>query len=174
MKKIVIVYWPKGGNVESVASKIREKTGEKNSLLLDASSAELKHLKSFDLLILGASTAGAATWEDAAGSNPWNSFFNLLDKVNMRGKAVAFFHLGDQVLYPHNFVDGLELFRDVCEKNGARMLGQWPTQGYEFAASRGAKNGVFFGLALDEDNARNLTNARIGDWVTQLRREMGE
>jgi flavodoxin I len=174
MKKIIIVYWPKGGNVESVAARIREKTGETDSLLLDAASAQLKNLKSFDLLILGASTAGAATWEDASGSNPWNRFFDLLDKTCIREKAVAFFHLGDQVLYPHNFVDGLELFRNEMEKRGAKIIGQWPVEGYEFAASRGAKKGVFFGLALDEDNAHNLTNARIQKWVAALMHELGE
>ncbi len=52
-------------------------------------------------------------------------------------------------------------------------MGQWPTEGYDFDASKAVKNGQFVGLALDEDNQSELTESRITTWVAQLKIAFG-
>ena len=53
------------------------------------------------------------------------------------------------------------------------MFGYWPNEGYDFNESLGiAPNGMFYGLALDEDNQRDESNERIEKWVNQLKEEL--
>lgn len=173
MKKIALVYWPEGGNVETVAEKIfhrfEDDKIEKNSV----ASIDQQTLSDFDYLIVGGSTVGSHVWEDADDSNKWHKFFNMLDNIDLSSKTVAFFGLGDQVLYPHHFVDGLGVFREEFEKRGAKIIGQWPVKGYEFIDSEGMKDEMFYGIALDEDNQAELTDERLDSWLPEIKKEFG-
>jgi flavodoxin I len=95
----------------------------------------------------------------------------MLDNIDLSNKTVAAFGLGDQVLYPQHFVDGLGVFKEEFEKRGAKLIGEWPTDGYEYTESEGAKDGMFFGLALDEDNQGELTDTRIEKWLETVKKE---
>jgi flavodoxin I len=57
------------------------------------------------------------------------------------------------------------------ETCGARIVGAWPTVGYTFTNSWAVRNGHFIGLMVDEDNQRELTEARVRAWVGQLVRD---
>ncbi|GAB4329766.1 MAG: flavodoxin [Bacteroidales bacterium] len=169
MKKALLIYWPKGGNVEYAAGKIADLAGEevevKTTLLTDV-TAEL--LQSYTNLIVGGSTVGSHVWEEASDSYKWGDFFKLLDQVDLKNKVVAFFGLGDQILYPNHFVDGLGIFEEQFSKRGANITGRWPVEGYQFTESEGVKDGMFFGLALDEDHQSELTEERIKNWLKQI------
>jgi flavodoxin I len=89
----------------------------------------------------------------------------------MKRKVVAFYGLGDQILYPLHFVDGLGIFQEEFEKHSVRIVGQWPVAGYEFNESAGMKEDQFYGLALDEDNQSDLTEKRIATWIELIRKE---
>ncbi|MBE0641153.1 MAG: flavodoxin domain-containing protein, partial [Bacteroidales bacterium] len=120
------------------------------------------------------STVGAENWEEAVESNAWGPFFHKMEAHGLRleNSNVAFFGLGDQVLYPDHYVDGLGLLKEEFSKFGARLIGRWPSKGYEFTGSLGLEGDEFVGLALDEDQQPELTLARIEAWVAQLKQEM--
>jgi flavodoxin I len=112
-------------------------------------------------------------WEKAHGRNLWFEFFSKIEKADLKDKPVAIFGLGDQVLYPDHFVDGMKHIRDEFAIAGARLIGRWPVEGYDFTGSDSVEEGMFLGLALDEDRQPGLTDERISRWVKQLSEEAG-
>ena len=65
-------------------------------------------------------------------------------------------------------VDAIGILYDRVAARGARIIGFTPTEGYDFVASAGERDGHFLGLALDEDNQSDLTERRIAAWIKQL------
>ena len=172
MKKIVLLYWSKGGNTENAAEKIAKAFD--NIDVFDIKSFNAEDVKNYDLIITGASTVGAENWEDASDDNEWSRLDLEMRKQDLTNKYVAFFGLGDQVLYPGHFVDVLGLFEEEYQNMNAKIIGRWPTDGYRFTNSDGVKDGMFYGLAIDEDNEDELTEERAKKWAAQLLKEMGE
>mgnify|MGYP000302395075 CR=1 FL=1 len=80
----------------------------------------------------------------------------------------ALFGLGDQKKYPDEFVDALILIHDRLLACGARIVGDWPVDGYEFAASQAVIDGKFVGLALDQIWQGALTEGRVDAWLAQI------
>ncbi len=171
-KKIGLFFWPKGGNVEKAANKIKQYFNEDEIDLIDLSVVQPKHLFYYENLILGSSTVGAEHWEDATEDNKWYQLFHQMDidNVDFFGKKVALFGLGDQINYPHNFVDGMERVYSNIKNHNITLVGQWANEGYEFSDSLALHNGQFRGLALDLDNDDDdITNKRIEKWVKLLK-----
>ena len=52
---------------------------------------------------------------------------------------------------------------------GARVVGRWPTSGYDFSASQAVDDGHFLGLALDQENQPGLTGQRVESWLALVR-----
>ncbi len=171
MKKIGLFYWPKQGNVETCARKIYERLGEGNTEMHSIDEINQVDLDQYDFLILGGSTVGADVWEKADDNNLWFDLFTRFDEATMKGKPVALFGLGDQVLYPDNFVDGMQIMKKELDRAGAHLVGRWPTEGYDFTGSESVEDNKFVGLALDEDQQGELTDARIDRWTDQIRKE---
>ena len=169
MNKIVLLNWPKGGNVETAAKLIAKEYDEVKLLPLnEANENTLLHHSKF---IVGGSTLGAETWEGTKAENPWKAFFTLLRKTDISKKKVALFGLGDQVLWPANFVDGLSNLHLVFAEGNAKIVGKWSAKGYDFTDSKAEKDGYFVGLALDHDYQGELTEGRIKAWVNQIKKE---
>lgn len=101
----------------------------------------------------------------------WESFVDELGDVDWSGKKVTYVGLGDADGYPDTFLDALGIIHDRIKDKGAAFVGAWPTDGYNFEASKGVVNGKFLGLAIDEDNQKDQTAARIDKWVAQLKGE---
>ncbi len=173
MKKTALLYWVKGGNVERSAKIIYQQFDAETIDLFALNEFDVSKINDYDLLILGGSTVGAENWEDAASDNKWNEFFRTVQKLDLSRITVAVFGLGNQVLYPNHFVDELGVYHEEITITKARIIGFWPTEGYQFANSEGAHNGMFYGLALDGDNEPEKTEARAEKWVAQLKKEMG-
>ena len=169
--KTVILYWPKGGNTENTAKIIKKTFGDEADLF-DIKTFNTDDISKYDLIITGASTIGAENWEDASNDNEWNRFGMEAREKDFTGKYVAFFGLGDQVLYPNHFVDVLGVFQEEFSKTGAKIIGKWPVGGYRFTDSDGVEGDKFYGLAIDEDNESDLTEERVKKWVAQLKEEM--
>jgi flavodoxin I len=67
----------------------------------------------------------------------------------------------------------MEPLRDIVESKGGIVIGNWPTEGYEFEASKALiDENTFIGLCIDEDRQPELTDVRVSKWVTQLNDEM--
>lgn len=173
MKKTALFYWPVKGNVETCARKIAKQFNESEIDVDTLRKAGNYDLNDYGLIIVGGSTVGADHWEKASKNNLWFEFFGKFNPEVMNGKPVAMYGLGDQILYPDNFVDGMKIIKDEIEKSGGKLVGRWPTDGYEFTGSDSIEDNKFLGLALDEDRQGELTDERIKKWVQQIKSEAG-
>ncbi|MBN2616179.1 MAG: flavodoxin domain-containing protein [Bacteroidales bacterium] len=172
MKKVVILYWAKGGNAEKAANVVYAKLGSEVADIFDLESFDMDQLLQYKLALLGGSTVGADKWEDATNDNMWNRFFRTIENRDLSEMTFAAFGLGNQLLYPDNFVDALGIFHDEIAKTNARIIGRWPVTGYRFTNSEGAQKDEFYGLALDEDTEPELTEDRVTRWLAQIQKEI--
>ena len=117
----------------------------------------------YDYLIVG-----CPTWNIGQLQDDWDSAYPELDELDLTGKTIAIFGLGDQYGYPENFCDAIGILGEKLLKQGAELVGFTSTEGYEFSYSRGVRDGMFMGLALDEENESAQTPARVTEWVWQL------
>ncbi len=160
--------------MERAAQKVYAMFDPEITDIFDVASFDVSTIENYDLIILGGSTVGAERWLDTKADNDWNRFFRKLESHDLNSKNVACFGLGDQVLYPDHFVDGLGVFKEEIEKAKGKLIGQWPvTDDYTFTDSDGMEDGMFFGLALDLDNQDELTDERVKKWTDQLKAETG-
>lgn len=164
MAKIGIFYGSTEGNTENVAEMIAGSLGDADLHDVDSSSAE--DVQQYDQLIFG-----CPTWEIGELQEDWETFIDVLDDVDFSGKKVAYFGLGDAQGYPDTFVDALGIIHERLKDKGASFVGFWPTDEYEYDASKGEINGKFLGLVIDEDNEPDLTEDRVKRWTDQLKNE---
>ena len=172
MKKIVLLYWPKGGSVEVAAKKISASFQSSDIDVFDVDSFDTSRLSDYEMIIMGNSTVGAENWEDADADNKWNKFFRETKSHDLSNKKIALFGLGNQILYPAHFVDGLGILKDEVAKFNGKLIGEWPTEGYSYTDSEGVEGDMFFGLALDEDTESELTDERVSEWTNILKKEL--
>ncbi|MCC7318283.1 MAG: flavodoxin domain-containing protein [Bacteroidales bacterium] len=172
MKNTLLLYWAPGGTVELVAKIIFQEIGHEKVEISDVASFDLTKLNEYENFIVGSATVGAENWRDTQDDNKWNEFFVKTQHFDLSTKKVAVFGLGNQILYPEHFVDALGYFKTEVEKRNGKLIGFWPTEGYDFTDSEGAADGQFFGLALDHDNESELTLPRIKKWLALLNNEM--
>lgn len=178
MKRVNILSWPKGGDTELVAQKLLNEFNthedEIKATELDFLSVDEAKLKACDLLVVGGSTIGSDNWSKADNTTKWGHFFSLLRLCDLSDIKAAVFGLGDQKLYPDNFIDGMSVVKKVLELKGAKIIGYWSTETYDFNDSRSIDEDCFVGLALDLENQNDLTEVRIHNWVDQLVQELGK
>ena len=169
MKKTILMYWPKDGNVETCAQLISDKYEDLEMKSID--QVKVEDLKNAEQYIIGCSTVGSETWDNKDNSDPWPAFINQLDSVGISEKKVALFGLGDQVRWPMHFVDGMAVLNEQILSKGAKVIGKWPVEGYDHEDSEAQDNGFFVGLALDEDIQPELSEERVTKWVAQIKSE---
>jgi flavodoxin I len=133
---------------------------------VDANMAHGSDFAKYQHLILG-----VPTWFDGELPNYWDEMVPEIEQVNLKGKKIALFGLGDQKEYPENFVDGIGLMAEILEQQGAVIVGHTSTKGYTFERTRSVRNGMFMGLAIDFENQSFLTADRIKFWVAQIKKE---
>lgn len=116
---------------------------------------------------------GIPTWDYGELQEDWENCWSQLEDINWQGKKVALYGLGDQVGYPAWFQDALGYLWARVTKLGAITVGLWPVEGYTFDDSKALTSDGqhFFGLALDEENQWELSDARIALWCRQVLRE---
>lgn len=133
--------------------------------LKDDSPAKMEQ---YDVLILG-----IPTWDFGELQEDWESIWDQLDNLNLEGKPVALFGMGDQLGYGEWFLDALGMLHDKLAPRGAQFIGYWPTEGYEFTSPKPviADGQLFVGLALDETNQYDLSDERIKTGVSKSSRK---
>jgi len=167
MEKIGLFYGSDTGNTENIALKIREQISKENVYVIDMYDATTEEFSKYDKIILGLST-----WHDGQLQSDWDTFFEEFKEVDFTGKTVALFGLGDQYVYCDYFIDGVGIIGEVVLANGGTIVGKWPTAGYEHTESKAElEEGVFLGLAIDEDNQFDQTEERVAAWVEQIKKE---
>ncbi len=166
MTKIGLFYGTQMGNTADIAEKIAQAWGDDTIELHDIANATTADFENYTCLIIG-----CPTWNIGELQSDWEGFFPDLAGINFTGKKVAYFGPGDQVGYADNFMDAIGILEAEISRLGGKTVGYWPTTGYEFSESKAVQNGKFVGLALDEDNQPELTDARIQAWVSQVKGE---
>ncbi len=173
MAKTGIFYGPEKGSVDRVAHMVAKEFGEGNVDLISVKDKDPKLMEKYDKIIIGVSTLGMSNWNSEIGKNDWDTFSAGLDQVNLKGKDVAVFSLGDQVTYPEHFVDALGWMYDKLKPLGANVVGFVDSEGYEFEDSEGFRDGKFLGLPVDEDTEPEMTEERVKAWVKMLKNDFG-
>ena len=175
MGKIGIFFGSDTGNTRRVAKSIAKKLGEDADAPVNVNKASVEDLLKYDALILGTPTLGDGELPglDSGGSaESWLEFLPKLKGVDLSGKVVALFGLGDQEGYGHEFVDALIFIYDQVVECGAKVVGAWPTDGYTFEASKAVVNDEFVGLVIDHDNQKDQTDERVDEWLEIVKPEL--
>ena len=103
---------------------------------------------------------GIPTWYYGEAQADWDDFFPTLEEIDFTDKLVGIFGCGDQEDYADYFCDAIGTVRDIIEPHGAIVVGNWPTEGYNFEASKALlEDGTFIGLCIDEDRQPELTQS---------------
>ena len=61
---------------------------------------------------------------------------------------------------------------EASASRAAKVVGKTSVEGYNHSASRAVVDGAFCGLALDDVNEADKTDARIDAWVKQISTEL--
>jgi flavodoxin I len=167
MAKIGIFFGSTDGNTERVVTQIQTLLGgEPVAVLHNVNSASADDMQPYPYLILA-----CPTWEIGQLQEDWDSFIDELQDVDYTGKKVAYVGLGDADGYPDTFIDAPGIIHDRIKDKGVTLVGQWPTEGYNFEASKSVVDGKFLGLVIDEDNQKDLTAGRVEKWVGMIKPE---
>lgn len=168
MSKIGIFFGSDTGNTRRVAKSIAKKLGDLADAPVNVNKATVEDVLKYDALIFGTPTLGDGELPgltSGGSAESWEEFLPQLKGADMSGKVVALFGLGDQEGYGHEFVDALIFLYETVTENGAKVVGSWPTDGYEFEASKAIVDGDFVGLVIDHDNQSDLTDERVDSWL---------
>ena len=157
---------------EMAAEKIQDIIGKDTLSMFNIKDVNLKDAEIFDFLIFGIST-----WDFGELQEDWESIWDDIENVDLAGKTIALFGMGDQQGYGQWFQDALGMLHDKIAPQGVTFLGYWPNNGeYEFEASKALTEDKshFVGLALDEDSQYEKSDERIATWVEQVLTEYSE
>ncbi len=130
----------------------------------DIADVEPDELLEPDVLILG-----VPTWSIGELQDDWDTFFPNIKGLDLSGKTVALFGMGDAEGYPDTFVDAIGMLYDEFAKTGCAFVGEVGTDEYSFEDSFALRDDRFVGLPLDEENEGNLTEGRVKAWVDSLK-----
>ncbi|MCV6615131.1 MAG: flavodoxin [Cellvibrionaceae bacterium] len=170
MAQIGLFFGSDEGNTEGVAYRIAQRLGEDQVEVMDIADVTQLEFTDYQHIILG-----IPTWDFGQIQSDWEEFWDDIAEVDFNGKTVALFGLGDQFGYGDYFLDAMGMLHDVVLAAGAKVVGYWPTVGYEFEASKAylPEQDCFMGLAIDEDQQEQLTAARLNQWCAQVVAEFG-
>lgn len=150
---------------EMVAERIQALLGENRIDINNISQVPINNIFLYDNLIFG-----IPTWDYGELQEDWDLIWDDLCELDLNGKTVAIFGLGDQVGYGQWFQDAIGYLAQQLQSAGATLTGLWPNEGYQFEASKGLTDDgkYFLGLALDEETQAELSDSRLTQWLASL------
>jgi flavodoxin long chain len=167
MAKVGLIYGSNTGNTEFVAYQIKEEFDKQRPGLIDIHNigqASPETLLQYEYMVVG-----VPTWNTGQMQDDWEAFLPRLAQLDLSGKKIAMFGLGDQNGYGFNFLDALGMLADAFMDRGALLWGMWSTQGYAYEESKAdVEKSHFLGLGIDQDGQKEQTSARIQAWVKQV------
>jgi flavodoxin I len=166
MNKTAIIYSFNTKKTGKVAERIKEAFDNDMVEMVNAEEINESLFMSFDQIIMG-----VPTWFDGELPNYWDEFVPALEDLDLSGKKIALYGLGDQKGYPENFLDGMGLMANILEKRSANLIGFTSVEGYEFESSVAKRGDHFTGLAIDYENQGSMNKERIAAWVESLKKE---
>merc|ERR1711933_623183 len=167
-KKCGVFFSTSTGHTEEVAEYIADKLGSEAQEIGDV---DVSDLAGFDSLVVGAPTWNTDA-DESRSATAWDDVLPELGGVDLKGKPVAVFGLGDSVSYGDYFCDAIEEVYDTFADAGCKMVGEVSTDDYEYSNSKSVRDGKFLGLALDEDNESEKTEERCDAWIDAIKPEI--
>ncbi|MDX2137678.1 MAG: flavodoxin [Chloroflexota bacterium] len=171
MAKIGLIYGSNTGNTEFVAEQLKnefEKIRPGSIDMHNIGQSTPDTLLKYDYLVLG-----VPTWNTGQMQDDWEAFLPKLAAIDLSGKKVAMFGLGDQNGYGYNFLDALGMLADAFMDRGAQLWGMWSTKSYEYAESKANVEDFFLGLGVDQDGQKDMTSDRLAKWANQVVKQFG-
>ena len=159
-----IFYGSTTGTTAEVANKIAAKMNIAPIDVHDVRKVHPSSVGAYDLLIFGTPTYGSGELQD-----DWYDFVAGLEVLDLKGKKVALFGLGDESM-SDTFCGAVgELYRRLKD-TGAEFVGAFNTFPYQFDKSEAVpvEGAGAVGLLLDEINHPEATEGRIDEWVKLL------
>jgi flavodoxin I len=166
MKKIGLFYNFNSKKTSIVAEQILEEFKGTPIEAVNVDSLNEEQFLSYDNLVLG-----VPTWFDGELPSYWDELGPAIEDMDLKGKRVALYGLGNQVGYPENFLDAVGIMAQLLESQGAVIIGYTSTEGYHFEKSKAVREGKFLGLAIDFENQGTRIKEKVKNWVKQLRSE---
>merc|ERR1719378_953157 len=118
--KTLLVYSTTTGNTEVCAGYISEATGIP---MVDIADTSDEDIAGADCLIIGAPTWHTGADDQRSGTS-WDEFlYGPLTELDLSGKKVAIFGVGDSSSYADNFCDAAGELYDCFTKQGATVIG---------------------------------------------------
>merc|ERR1712223_1199839 len=162
-----LLYASQTGNTETVAGYIAEAAGLEAE---DVGDYGAEDLAEFDGIIVGCPTWNTGADEYRSGT-AWDDLIDEIKDVDLSGKPVAVFGVGDSEGYGDNFCDGIEELHETFKAAGAKMVGYVDAGGYQHEESKSVKGDKFLGLPCDQDNEDDMTEDRVDAWIAQIKSE---
>lgn len=166
MKKTGIFYGSSTGVTAEVAEDIAKLLNVPAADIHDVAKSVPSDVEPYDLLVLGSSTWGAGDLQ-----NDWYDFLDGLEALNLRDKQIAIFGCGDESM-SDTFCGAVGIIYTSLQKTGARFIGSFDADGYEFDESPAFIDGVYVGLLLDQVNKEELTLSRLKGWTDKIKSEV--
>jgi flavodoxin II len=166
--KIGLFYGSSTCYTEMAGEKIRAELGESAVDIFNINETPIITAEFYDCIIFG-----IPTWDYGELQEDWEDIWEDIDSLNLSGKKVALYGLGDQIGYPEWFLDAMGYLHSKIVARNARLCGYWPKEGYVYEDTKAltADETHFVGLALDEENEFSKSAERIALWCQQLRIE---
>ena len=156
------------GNTETISQYIADAVGAEYQDIVDTSDDEILDK---DAIIVGAPTWHTGADEQRSGTSWDDWLYDTLPNLDISGKKVAVFGVGDQESYGDYYCDAAGELYDQFEAKGCKMFGFTSTDGYHHISSKAERDGKFIGQMFDEDNQYDLSEDRAKAWVAQLKSE---
>ncbi|OUD15534.1 flavodoxin [Thioflexithrix psekupsensis] len=171
MAQVGLFFGTDTGNTRKVAKLMKKQFADDAIELFNVTKeSALEEFLKFDKIIFGMPTLG-----DGELENSVRDFLSALENqgADLSGKTIALYGLGDQAGYGHEFLDGMAIVHKKFSKMGATLVGRWPTEGYDFSASKAVDGDEFICLAIDNDNQSDMTDERVKTWLSQVSGDLG-
>ena len=170
--KVGIFFGTSTGSTEEVAYAISEEFGSdvaSEPIEIDGvADSVASEFAKYDALVVGTPTWNTGADSERSGTGWDEIYYSTMEDLNIAGKKVAVFGLGDSVSYAENYADAAGELHDVFENLGCQMLGYTSQEGYLHEASKSIRGDKFCGLLCDAVNQEELTEGRVQKWVEQL------
>lgn len=152
---------------EIAAEKIQQQFPEGCVDVRNIAETPVAEMANYKQLILG-----IPTWDYGELQEDWEDHWDALDDLDLSNTTVALYGLGDQEGYPDWFLDAMGYLHNKVVVQGARAIGYWPNEGYEYNESQALTDdkSQFVGLALDDENEFDKTEQRIQQWCDELKK----
>ena len=129
LNAVGLFYSTSTGNTETVASYIAEAAGGLEAE--DIGDASDDDITGADALIVGAPTWHTGADEQRSGTSWDDWLYDTLPNLDIDGKKVAIFGVGDQQSYGDNYCDAAGELYDLFTAKGAKIFGMTSQEGYD-------------------------------------------